>query len=186
MKTPGGIRLILASIIASYSMLLPSVGAEAKGNFDKIVVFAGVSGSVEVDDPSLLGFFSFSDFSERQSWPAAPGEGWLIARYANDQNSGEPVPVDHIWIYPPSGNSGPVVYYQGLVNGSSEYDDKLFEGNPEAWDKLQSIVEAPGRLAPTTLQVAPLLAAGLLGLCIGMGLSQVFLRRRLSGEQASA
>jgi hypothetical protein len=186
MITPSRISLILASIVASCSMLLPSVGAEAKGNFDKILVFAGISACIEVDDPSLSGFFSFSDFSERQSWPAAPGEGWLIARYASDQNTGEPVPVDHIWIYPPSSHSGPLVYYQGLVNGSSEYDGKLFEGNPEAWLKLQSLVEASSRSASTTSQVAPVLATGLLGLCIGTAISFGVLRTRLSREHASA
>ena len=186
MKTSRPVAVLLASVIASFAMLSSSIGAQAKGSFDKIVIFAGVSGSFEVDEPSLLGFFSFSDFSEPLSWPAAPGEGWLIARYANDQETGEPVPVDHIWIYPPSGNRGPFVYYQGLVNGSSEYDGKLFEGNPGALHQLQSIVEASSQPAPSTSQVAPLLAIGLLGICLGIGVSQLLLRRRSGRIKASA
>ena len=186
MKTSGRVAVVFASVITSFAMLSPSISAQAKGSFDKIVVFAGVSGSFEVDEPSLLGFFSFSDFSERLSWPAAPGEGWLIARYANDQKTGEPVPVDHIWMYPPSGNRGPFVYYQGLVNGSSEYDGKLFEGNPEALRQLQSIVEASSQPAPSTSQIAPLLVIGLLGICLGIGVSQLLLRRRSGRTKASA
>ena len=49
MKTSGRVAVVFASVITSFAMLSPSISAQAKGSFDKIVVFAGVSGSFEVD-----------------------------------------------------------------------------------------------------------------------------------------
>jgi hypothetical protein len=58
-------------------------------------------------------------------------KGILVTRYS---------PVDDVYIepydqliyYPSTNGSGGYVFYVGLMDGSSDYDQKWYQGNPEA------------------------------------------------------
>ena len=160
---------LLASILLVVLAFSLASIAEAKGPFQRIVAFTGIGGSVPIEDSELIEFFSFSNFQNQIAWPAAPGEGVLITRYFEDQSTGEEIAFDHLWIYPRTEGRGPFVFYQGIINGSSEYDGKLYEGDLEAWMKLREILDrqahagsAPG-LDPTISH----LLVGLSGLIVG-------------------
>jgi hypothetical protein len=108
--------------------LLTSITVFAKGDFS----FISISGPklkepVRVTDPTLTGdFFAFADFFEDKTLaPADPGTGYEITRYYTEGN-GE-IAFDRLHYYPDTG----FVYYDGIVNGSSEYDGEWYTAKHE-------------------------------------------------------
>ena len=121
------------TIILILGLLIPTFSAFAKGNFDYVAVRGpGLTGEVNITSPALTqDFFVFADFSQGSiDPPTDPGEGYEIVRvhvdYTNDKPT--PTPFDLLYYYPYTG----YVFYQGLVDGSSEYDGKWYIANPAA------------------------------------------------------
>ncbi|MBM3123595.1 MAG: hypothetical protein FJZ87_00810 [Chloroflexi bacterium] len=115
-------------------LVLPFVKALAGGGFDYITIKGpGITGEIDVTNPDLTGdFFAFADFSSGEiAEPVDPGQGYEIVRVYVEGSKDKP--FDQLHYYPYTG----FVFYDGLVNGSSEYDGKWYPANPS--------VEAPFR-----------------------------------------
>lgn len=122
------------AITLLFSVLFASL-ASAKGGFDFIVI-AGPNLKEEVhsSDPALSeDFFAFADFyrSKTQA-PADPSAGYEITRYYVD--GARAIAFDRLHYYPDSG----LVFYDGIVNGESEYDGEWYTARPE----VQAVFES--------------------------------------------
>ena len=140
--------------------------AEAKGNFNKVIVY-GDGQAIESNDSSFLEFNGFFNFGK--PYPGTPtvvDEGYLIVRYGMDQDTGEYIAFDSLRLFTKSLASGskPFVYYEGLVNGWSEYDHQWYEANPNTTATLQKIVEQASK--SQFQSVSTLLLSGLGGLSL--------------------
>ena len=127
--------LILALII-----LVPTA-AFAKGEFDYITVKGpGIVGEIDVTNPALTqDFFAFADFSQGEvPAPVDPGQGYQIVRVYVEFTDSKPkdLPFDQLHYYPYTG----YVYYDGVVEGSSEYDGKWYAANPAAEAPIRSVL----------------------------------------------
>lgn len=130
-------------LILALCLIIPTTLVLAKGEFDYITIKGpGVTGEINVTNPALTGeFFAFADFSKGPvDPPANPGEGYQIVRvYVVDT---KPAPFDQLHYYPYTG----YVYYDGLANGSSEYDGKWYMANPSANDPFRAVLAERARL----------------------------------------
>ena len=120
------IRITLGLVLSL--ALMTSITVFAKGGFSFITIAAPDSKDVvRATDPALTSdFFAFADFSrDKTKAPADPGAGYEITRYYID-GKGE-IPFDRLHYYPETG----FVYYDGIVNGSSEYDGEWYMARTE-------------------------------------------------------
>ena len=127
------------AIVFILGLLIPTLSAFAKGDFDYIAVRGpGLTGEVNITDPALTqDFFVFADFSQGPiDPPPDPGEGYEVVRVhvVTENSKPTPTPFDLLYYYPYAG----YVFYQGLVNGSSEYDGKWYIANPAANDPFRA------------------------------------------------
>lgn len=137
-------RLVLKGMAIGGLLLALAAPALAKGTFARLTISGGALGTPQVvTDPALLGFYAFSDFSHGAiPKPDKPGPEYSITRYEQDE-TGKYVPWDMLRYYPsPSGGPG-FVYYDGLVNGWSEYDRKWYRANPDAEAALRPLIGLP-------------------------------------------
>jgi len=128
-------------------VLVPTTIATADGNFDYITVRGpGLTGEVNITNPVLTkDFFVFADFTKGPVEPPADiGEGYEVVRvhvdYTNEKPT--PIPFDLFYYYPYTG----YVYYQGLVDGSSEYDGQWYLANPAANEPFRDALAQRARL----------------------------------------
>ena len=105
--------------------LFTSMAVFAKGSF----AFISITGpdlkeAARISDPALTeDFFTFADFyRDSTEAPANPGVGYEIMRHY-----AEKAPFDKLHYYPETG----FVYYDGIVNGWSEYDKKWYTAKPD-------------------------------------------------------
>ncbi|HET9914128.1 MAG TPA: hypothetical protein VFQ13_19700 [Anaerolineales bacterium] len=134
-------RVRVALGIASLITLITSIAAFAKGGFSFISITGGnLKEELRVTDPDLTtDFFAFADFStDRTKAPADPGTGYEITRYYIDGK--RETAFDRLHYYPETG----FVYYNGIVNGSSEYDGEWYTAKPEIRKTFESVL--PGRV----------------------------------------
>lgn len=120
-----------------------SIAAFAKGGFSFISIKGGnLKEELRVTDPQLTtDFFAFADFSQdKTEAPADPGVGYEITRYYVDAS--RETAFDRLHYYPETG----FVYYDGIVNGSSEYDGKWYAAQPEIRKIFESAL--PGQIKP--------------------------------------
>lgn len=125
----------IAWIVAALLILIPSISALAKGEFTYITVKGpGIMGDLTISNPALTeSFMAFADFSKGAiDAPADPGEGYQIIRSFVVDN--KEAPFDLLYYYPYTG----FVYYDGIANGSSEYDKKWYVADPLARAPFQS------------------------------------------------
>lgn len=107
---------------------LTAVAVSAKGGFSFITISGGDTADVlRTSDLALTeDFFAFADFyRDRADAPVDPGVGYEITRYYVDGE--REVVFDRLHYYPATG----FVYYDGIVNGSSEYDRKWYAARPD-------------------------------------------------------
>lgn len=128
-------------------LLLPVSLALAKGDFDYLTVKGpGITGEVNITNPVLASdFFAFADFTQGPiAPPADPGQGYQIVRVYVETVDGKPTdyPFDQLHYYPYTG----YVYYDGIVNGSSEYDGKWYTANPSAEEPFRAVLAERARL----------------------------------------
>jgi hypothetical protein len=126
-RTAVGLALLLA--------LSTSITVSAKSSF----AFISITGpelkeAVRLSDPTLTAdFFTFADFfRDGTEAPVDPGIGYEITRYYVEGS--RETAFDKLHYYPDTG----FVYYDGIVNGSSEYDGKWYTARPN----LKTIFES--------------------------------------------
>jgi len=136
------------TLLLAVGLLIPSVLVFAKGEFDYITVKGpGITGEIDVTNPELTqDFFTFADFTQGEApAPADPGQGYRIVRVYVEFTDSKPkdLPFDQLHYYPYTG----YVYYDGLVEGSSEYDGKWYAANPAAEKPFRSVLMQRALLA---------------------------------------
>lgn len=153
------IRKIFAFILA-LGLLLPTALVLAKGEFDYIAIKGpGITGEIDVTSPALTqDFFAFADFSQGEvPAPIDPGQGYQVVRVYVEFTDSKPkdLPFDQLHYYPYTG----YVYYDGLVEGSSEYDGKWYAANPAAEQPFRNVLVQRALLAwiPFGMLVAALI-----------------------------
>lgn len=129
--------------------------ASAKGTVHRILISGGdLEGEIAVNElgmTSLLSMAGFEDFLGGEVEPPANlGTGYELQRqYKHGQNYQT---FDRVVYYPdPLGERG-YVYYTGIENGWSEYDEKWYRVFPEGDMAMQRIL-ANARLKPTIVAV---------------------------------
>jgi len=124
------------------AVLVPTA-AFAKGDFAYIAIKGpGLTGELNVTNTALTqDFFVFADFSKGGiEAPLDPGQGYQVIRVYVDGTDVQP--FDQLHYYPYSG----YVYYDGLVNGSSEYDGKWYLANDAANAPFRAALSERARL----------------------------------------
>jgi len=118
-------RKILLIVITLFAI---PASVLAKGPFTYLTITGpGISGDISVTDPAMLDFFAFADFSKGSIEPPANlGTSYIVTRSFVDEND-EAQNFDLLHYYPDTG----YVYYDGLINGSSEYDKQWYVARPD-------------------------------------------------------
>lgn len=119
-RTALGLTLLLT--------LFTSITVFAKGSFAFITIHGPeMKEPIRSTDPALTAdFFAFADYyQDRIGAPEDPGMGYEITRYYVD--GGRETAFDCLHYYPEKG----FVYYDGIVNGSSEYDGEWYKAKSE-------------------------------------------------------
>src|SRR6185369_2409145 len=113
-----------------------------------VISGGGLAADIEVTDRHLLDFGSFNDFSQSLiEAPADPGTGYIISRgWPNDAFTPF-APWDRLRYYPGAAGQPGYVFYEGLVNGSSEYDGHWYRASANAEQYLLPLLAAQQRAA---------------------------------------
>ena len=140
-------RIRVALGIALLLSLITSIPVFAKGGFSFITISGPtLKEEVRATDAALTAdFFAFADFyRDKATAPTNPGVGYEIARAYIDGN--REFVFDRLHYYRETG----YVFYDGIENGSSEYDGE--------WYIARNEVKAPfeSALASQPAQVVPL------------------------------
>jgi len=119
------------------SLLAMPVSVLAKGPFTYLTIKGSdISGDISVTDPTMLDFFAFADFSKGSvDQPADLGNAYEVTRSFVDENK-HVQNFDTLHYYPDAG----YVYYDGLINGTSEYDKQWYIARPEVASDFQSVL----------------------------------------------
>ena len=136
-------RIRIALGLALLLTLITSVSVFAKGQFSFIAVTGGsLTDEVRLSDPALTrDFFAFADFYRNKTdAPVDPGVGYEIKRYY--LNGHTETAFDKLHYYPDTG----YVYYDGIVNGSSEYDGKWYTAKPDMQKTFETALNTQIRL----------------------------------------
>ncbi len=149
------------ALILALGMLLPATLVLAKGEFDYVTIKGpGITGEIDVTNPALTqDFFAFADFSKGEvPAPVDPGQGYQVVRIYVEFTDSKPkdLPFDQLHYYPYTG----YVYYDGLVDGSSEYDGKWYAANPEAEAPVRNVLVQRALLAWIPFGVLVVVLAG--------------------------
>jgi hypothetical protein len=115
-----GLTLLLALLIP-FTVL-------AKGNFSFIAIQGpNMKDAVRLANPALTDdWFAFADLTKPIiEVPATPGVGYEVTRYYVDRNREQA--FDRLHYYPDAG----FVYYDGIVNGRSNYDGHWYASKSE-------------------------------------------------------
>ncbi|HEY7215449.1 MAG TPA: hypothetical protein VIC28_12515 [Thermoanaerobaculia bacterium] len=127
-------RLWLFTTLVLLLALFHHARADAKGRFERVtVVVPGATAEIQVTDPELLDFFSFSRFPDQRlaAAPAIAIQAYIVTRGAYTPD-GVFRAFDRLHYYPSSAPGAPGhVYYDGLVNGWSEYDKQWYRASPQ-------------------------------------------------------
>ena len=171
------LRVASLGILAG-GVLLIAHPALAKAQFDKLTILDTATGrELEVAEPAVLGFFAFTDFDggTRQA-PSVNGSAYEVTRWQLDHTNLETlIPVDRLVYYHTSEANTLArgwVYYDGLINGSSEYDGKWFPSTRDADAWMESILFEGSSQAASSAGAVPILsfaAVGLAGFILGLG-----------------
>ena len=136
-------RFRIAVGLALLLALITSITALAKGAYSFISITGpDLKEPVRISDTALTeDFFTFADFyRDGTEAPADPGIGYEITRYYVDGK--QESAFDKLHYYPDTS----FVYYDGMVNGSSEYDGKWYTANPNIKTIFESAIFAQIRL----------------------------------------
>jgi len=124
-----GLALLLA--------LITSITVSAKGGFSFIAITGpGLEKEIRATNSTLTeDYFAFADFyRDKVEAPKNPGQGYEITRYYIDGK--REIAFDQLHYYPETG----YVFYDGIVNGESEYDGEWYTANPAVKSVFESIL----------------------------------------------
>lgn len=129
--------LLCASLLAT--------PAEGKGRSDRVtIVEEGSTTEIQVTDEALLEFFSFSRFPEQilAESPEPATKAYVVTR-GHFTPDGVFHAFDRLHYYPSDspGHSG-FVYYDGLVSGRSEYDQKWYTASAKGDRAMKDFIAA--------------------------------------------
>ena len=190
MLIPHRIARRLVSCLGLLVAAWPLTVAEAKGPFDLLVVCDGLGTCFEVADPPLLDFFSFADFTqplEDAPQPKPEAASLLITRYGLDRTSGEFIPFDRLRYYGDVAGSAGYVYYEGLINGRSEYKGYWYRASPSGEKALMQAIATSTPAIPTSWPYTALVFSLILLGCATILMMALIVRRRtLSGSLPSS
>jgi len=136
-------RFRIALTLAISLTLFASFPVFAKGSFAFITVTgSNLKEPVRLTDPTLTtDFFTFADFyQDKAEAPTDLGMAYEITRYYIDGKT-ESV-FDKLHYYPDTG----FVYYDGIVNGSSEYDGKWYTAKQDMKPVFEAALNSQIRL----------------------------------------
>jgi hypothetical protein len=125
--------------LACLLALITSMAMLAKGGFSFISISGpGIDEEIRATDLKLTeDFFAFADFyRDKVEAPKDPGTGYEIRRYYVDGK--RETLFDRLHYYPSTG----FVFYDGIVNGDSEYDGEWYSANPAVKTVFESAVSA--------------------------------------------
>jgi hypothetical protein len=128
-------RIRIAMVFALAVILITSITAFAKGGFSFIAITGeNLEKEIRSTDPALTeNFFAFADFYRHKTNALTdPGAGYEITRYYIE-GVGE-IAFDRLHYYPETG----FVFYDGIVNGSSEYDGQWYTAKAEIKNAFES------------------------------------------------
>ena len=136
-------KKILPLLIIVTLLFIPS-NVFAKGPFSYLTIKGlDLTEDLNVTEPALLDFFTFADFFRGDvDTPANPGEGYEVIRWFIDSETNKVQNFDHLHYYPDTG----YVYYDGIINGSSEYDGKWYIAHSEIQDIFHAQLTKPARI----------------------------------------
>jgi hypothetical protein len=123
----------------------------AKGGFSFIAITRpGIDEEIRSKVPELrMDYFAFADFyNDKVDAPSDPGGGYQITRYYVE-GVGE-IPFDQLHYYPETG----YVFYDGIVNGESEYDGEWYSANPAIRSAFESATGGEAAIKPQPAQPA--------------------------------
>ena len=148
-------RIRIAAGLAILLALVTSISVLAKGGSSFIAVTGpGLKEELRATDTGLTeDFFAFADFyRDKVEAPANPGEGYEITRYYVDGK--REIAFDQLHYYPETG----YVFYDGILNGESEYDGEWYAANPAVKTVFESVLpiasmkKAPPAKQPESVQ----------------------------------
>jgi hypothetical protein len=140
--------------------LMTSITVFAKGGFSFITVTgADLKEAVRISDPALtMSFFAFANFFEdRTEAPSNPGTGYEITRFYLDGK--REIAFDLLHYYPESG----FVFYDGIINGESEYDDEWYIADPKIADVFVDALSLQTQAAENSLKLQTTKLTGRIG-----------------------
>lgn len=143
-RTALGLMLLLT--------LFTSITVFAKGSFAFITIHGPeMKEPIRSTDPALTtDFFAFADYyQDRIGVPDDPGMGNEVTRYYVD--GGRETAFDRLHYYPEKG----FVYYDGIVNGSSEYDGEWYKAKSEIKPTFLDALSAAPAAEPDTKSSVP-------------------------------
>lgn len=120
-------RIRITIGLALLFTLITSITVLAKGGFSFVTITSpNLKDEVRATDPALtVDFFAFADFYRNKvEAPANPGKAYEVTRYYVYKT--REYAFDRLHYYPDTG----FVYYDGIRNGSSEYDGKWYTAQP--------------------------------------------------------
>jgi hypothetical protein len=127
-------------------MWLVSIPVQAKGPADRLVISSSrLDEDIVVTDSVLLSLLSWEYLIDLPTplaeLPQDIGDGYEILREYRDGDSYHP--FDQMVYYPSQAGQSGYVFFEGIVNGSSEYDGKWFAAKPEGEAVIQRLVSYP-------------------------------------------
>ena len=123
--------------LACLLALITSMTVLAKGGFSFISITGpGIDEDIRATDLKLTeDFFAFADFyRDKVEAPRDPGTGYEIRRYYIDGK--REILFDRLQYFPSTG----FVFYDGIVDGDSEYDEEWYSANPAIKTAFESAV----------------------------------------------
>src|SRR5215211_2373565 len=140
-------RFRIAIGFSLFAAIVLSISVSAKGGFAFITITGtDLDKTIRAADAELThDFFAFADFYRNKSnAPADPGVGYEITRYYIDNN--REVAFDKLHYYPDTG----LVFYDGIVNGASEYDGKWYTAKTEIKAAFESALTGTTLAVPSS------------------------------------
>jgi hypothetical protein len=124
-------------------MLFMTIPVTAKGPADRIIVTGPtIDGELILTRPETLYLLSFAMLEDLSvgpvDEPVNPGEIFYELERQFQANENDYQTFDRARFYPDSG----YVFYMGMENGSSEYDNKWFRTRPDGRDAMTTMLNA--------------------------------------------
>ncbi|MAS37890.1 MAG: hypothetical protein CL610_28095 [Anaerolineaceae bacterium] len=128
-------------------LLLTALPVWAKGQSDRIVLTGPtIDGEVIVSNPQMVALLSMGrleDFNQRVDQPALTEDApYYELERQYEIPAGRFQTFDRVRYYPVEGTQPSYIHYLGIVNGSSEYDNRWFMARPQARVAFETLFDS--------------------------------------------